>query len=161
VSPKLTAKVAREAQAHCPSASCGARDKADITTSPGTRSRSRTTSPASVPLATRQSCFTLPREAGRRPQAAAGRHRPTSPPTTPRRASKVAKRGASSAFKGPRLRPMTTTVRLVALVGCVPPPPHAATSVRRGHLQTTSTGFSRRPAQTTHTPSSTSSRITA
>jgi hypothetical protein len=35
----------------------------------------------------------------------------------------------------------------------------AATSVRRGRLRTTSRGFSRRPAQTAHTPSGTSSRL--
>jgi hypothetical protein len=89
--PKLTAKLASVARAHCLSTTCRAHDRADMVTSSGTRSRSRTSSLPSAPPAMRQSCFTLPREVGRRPRAATGIHHPTSLPTTPRRASKVQK----------------------------------------------------------------------
>jgi hypothetical protein len=60
-SPKLT----RVARARYPSAARRARDRADMVTSSGTHLRSRVASPHSTPLATRRSCFALPREAGR------------------------------------------------------------------------------------------------
>jgi hypothetical protein len=63
VSPNL----AMVARARCQSAARRARDRADIATSSGTRSSSHVASPHSVPPATRQSCFVLLREAGRRP----------------------------------------------------------------------------------------------
>jgi hypothetical protein len=54
------------------------------------------------------------------------------------RASRVAERGASSAFKGPQPTMMMATIgRWVAPAFGTSRPPHAATSVRCGRLQTT------------------------
>jgi hypothetical protein len=133
-------------------------------TSSGTLLRSSAVSPLSTLPPTTRPNFALPQAVGGRLQAAIGKHRVMSLSRMLRRAPRVARRGATSVFRMSQPRPMTMVAMVrkwAAAAWCALRLPQIVASTRRGHKQTTSSGSSRRPAQITYTPSSTSSGTVA
>jgi hypothetical protein len=113
--------------------------------------RSCTVSPPSISSATRRPNFT-------HPQAAAAKHHSTSSSKKPRRAPRVARRGASSATMRPQPWP---TMMVVAPSWCTPRLSQTMASVRHDSTWTTLRSSLRRLVRTIPSLSSTSSGIAA
>jgi hypothetical protein len=120
--------------------------------------RSFLTSPPDTALVRRQSGLFSSRAMGRWAPLAAEGHRPRLPVKERSEAPKAIRRDQSRSQLLLAAMKVTTTRRLMTSMKNTSSLPSVTSSARHNSLLITSRSFSRRPAQTIHTPSSTSSK---